>query len=126
MAGIAVLFGAFLIFIGVYGFVATGSAHPTALIPAALGLLLVVLGALSFRDRLRKHCMHAAALLGVIGFAGTVMSLGKLPAYFRNEVFDRRDAVPYQALTCILCLLFVALCVNSFIQARIRQRKAGM
>jgi len=126
MAGITVVFGVLLIGVGVVGFVATGSSHFTALIPAGLGLLLVVLGGLSFQDRFRKHAMHGAALLGVIGFAFTVLSLGQLPAYFQGDDFPGRGAVPYKAATALLCLVFVALCVNSFIQARLRQRKGGM
>jgi hypothetical protein len=127
MAGITVVFGALLIGVGVGGFVATGSSHYTALIPAGLGLLLLVLGGLSFQDRFRKHAMHAAALVGTLGFiACAVMCVPQLPAYFRGDDFPGRASFPYKAVTAVVCLAFVALCVNSFIQARIRQRKAGM
>ena len=42
-------------------------ATPTALIPSGVGLVLVVLGAVA-EGRLRKHAMHAAAAVGVLGF----------------------------------------------------------
>ena len=125
MAAITVLYGILLLGVGVVGFVATGSSHPTALIPAGMGLVLGILGGLSFQDRFRKHAMHLAALIGVLGFAFTVTSLGQLPAYLRGDQFDRREAVPYKALTAVLSLLFVLLCVNSFIQARLRRSKAA-
>src|SRR6516165_9147020 len=88
MAAITVVFGILLIGVGVVGFVATGSSHYTALIPAGMGLVLGILGGLSFQDRFRKHAMHLAALVGVIGFAAAAyLSLPQLPAYFRGDEF---------------------------------------
>lgn len=130
----ALLFGAALIGVGLFGFVYTGSQHYTALIPAALGALLGVCGALALKDNLRKHAMHAAALIGLLGFlGGAAMVVPTLPDLLRdgkvikvNKEGVERDAtasVLSQAATCVLCALFVGLCVNSFIQAR-RARRA--
>ena len=47
MAKIAIGFGVVLILLGAWGFFGTGSAHPTALIPAYFGLALVVCGVLA-------------------------------------------------------------------------------
>src|SRR4051794_40853922 len=76
MAGITVITGGLLIVIGVVGFVATGSEHYTALIPSGFGVVLAVLGGLSFKEALRKHTMHAAVLVGLIGLVGCAVMAG--------------------------------------------------
>ena len=131
MAPFSIAFGLVLIALGVGGYVSTASKSPTALIPAGFGVLLVVCGLLALKERLRKHAMHLAAMVGLIGFlvpAG--MAFPKLPTYFeKGEVLradgsDATTAVLLQTAMALVCLVFVGLCVNSFIQAR-RRRAAG-
>ncbi len=69
------------------------------------------------KENLRKHLMHGAVLVGLLGFLATVSSLLKLPALF-NGTAERPLAVVSQFLTAIICLVFVILCVKSFIDAR--------
>jgi hypothetical protein len=47
----------------------------TALIPAFFGLPLVILGVLALQEGWRKHAMHAAVVVGLIGFLGGAFSL---------------------------------------------------
>ncbi len=47
MAKLTIVFGVLLIAVGITGYVMTGSAHPTALIPCWIGLVLVIAGALA-------------------------------------------------------------------------------
>src|SRR5437660_1316301 len=68
MPGVTMVTGAVLAVIGWVVFDATGREHWTALIPAGLGVVLLALGALSFKEGLRKHTMHAAAALAALGF----------------------------------------------------------
>ena len=96
-----------------YG-LSTGHASPTALIPAAFGLLFVILGVMSrAREDLRKHLMHAAATLGLIGFlipaVRLLMKVGDL---------TMNAAVLSQLAMAVICLIFVVLAVKSFIEAR--------
>jgi len=67
--------------------------------------------------------MHGAVLVGLLGFLATVSSVLKLPALF-NGTAERPLAVVSQFITMILCLVFVILCVKSFIDAR-RQGNIG-
>jgi hypothetical protein len=127
MPSTAITFGILLILLGLggfgYAFATLPPATPvarilTALIPAVLGLLLVVLGVLSKqKEHLRKHLMHGAVLIGLLGFLGTISSVFKLPALF-DGTSDRPLAVAVQFITTIICLVFVILCVKSFIDAR--------
>ena len=54
MASTTIAFGLLMIGLGVGGYLLTGR-HPTALIPAGVGVVFVVLGALARNDRLRKQ-----------------------------------------------------------------------
>lgn len=118
MAGISIGIGVALTLLGIVGYVASGGASATALIPAAQGVLLIVLGILARNDRLRKHVMHVAALLAVIGFAATVSALGKLSLLLGGGTVERPSAVIAQSLMAVLCAVFVVMAVRSFILAR--------
>jgi hypothetical protein len=133
MAMTAVGFGVVLIVVGVGGYVGTGATSLTALIPAGIGLVLVLLGLLARKDNLRKHAMHAAAAVGLISFVSlAVLGLPKVPTLIKEGKVTRtvkledgslleRDAtaaVVLQLVTGLVCAVFVGLCVNSFIQAR--------
>ena len=118
---ITIVCGGLLILIGVAGYVygmMNGSASVTALIPAFLGLILVVLGAISSaKENLRKHLMHGAVTVGLLGFIATVSSFIKIPALL-NGTAERPAAVIAQLATAVVCLVFVLLCVKSFVDAR--------
>jgi len=129
---VTVVFGVLLIALGLYGKLSTGTPSPTPLIPAAAGAVFVVLGLLALKESLLKHAMHAAALLGLIGLIGSAMMvLPKLEPLLAGAEIKRADgsdatlAVRLQAATGVLCAVFVALCINSFIQARRRRRAAA-
>ncbi len=97
----------------------------TAFIPAAFGVLFLVLGLLALRPLLRKHAMHMAALLALIGFIGAAARA--IPAGIRLAHGGDENTNPnaFKATTAmaVLCLLFVLACVYSFIAARRRKIK---
>ena len=123
MANTTIGFGIALVLLGIGGFVATGSTHPTALIPAGFGLLLAILGFLARNPKLRMHTMHGAALLGVIGLAGSVKGIIQLAKQAAGQTIERPEAAIAQSLMAVICLAFVALTVRSFVVARIARRK---
>jgi hypothetical protein len=110
--------GGLLIVLGIAGFVMTGSEHYTALIPGAFGVAFMVLGAVALNPSARKHAMHIAAALGLLGFGGTVPGIIKLIKWGTGTTPDRPAAVVSQSIMAVLMLLFVVLCVRSFINAR--------
>ncbi len=124
MSNVTIAFGVILIALGVVGYVATGQQSPTALIPAAFGVLLFICGVLARKEHLRKHVMHAAAALGVLGFLGSVPGLLKVFTLLGGGEVERPAAVISQSLMAVCMLIFVALCVKSFIDAR-RARTAS-
>lgn len=124
MANITVGFGGVLVLLGIVGYVSTGAQSPTALIPAAIGIVLVVMGLLARKPRLRMHAMHGAALAGLIGFAGSVGGLAPFVRMLAGETINRPAAAIARSLMAVLCLAFVALTVRSFVVARLARRKA--
>ena len=100
-----------------------GKVSPTALIPAFVGGVLAVCGLLALSDKLRKHAMHFAAMVGLLGAIGGFMPL--IRQYSKTGAFDpTKPSAVAGMLMILICAVFVGLCVNSFIQAR-KARKAG-
>ncbi len=117
MPRITVIFSLIYIALGLAGFFLTGAVHKTALIPAFIGVVLLVLGLLGSKENLRMHVMHAALLIGLLALLGTARSLLKLPAAFDGTA-ERPGAVFAQAATAVLSVVYLALGVRSFIAAR--------
>jgi uncharacterized membrane protein HdeD (DUF308 family) len=114
VANITIVFGVLLIVQGL-GFFFHSNA-PTALIPAYFGAALLILGVVAHKESLRKHAMHLASLLGLIGFllpAGRLIS--KLIA--DGEIKDP-EAAAALTIMAALCGIFEALCIRTFIAAR--------
>jgi hypothetical protein len=120
MAKVTIVFAILFIALGVVGFVATGSQHPTALIPAALGVLLGIFGAvaLSPDPKRRKLFMHINVTLGLLGFLGTIAGLIEWFKMLGGAVVKNPPATESKAAMALLCVIYVALCVRSFIAAR--------
>ena len=119
MPKLAILFGLILDAMGVASFIATGATHFTALIPSIFGTIILLSGILALvRPDLRKHAMHVAAVFGLLGTLGGLgMGLPKLGAVMAGTA-QRPVAVVMQISMGLIALVFLALCVKSFIDAR--------
>ncbi|MGH4024731.1 MAG: hypothetical protein ACRDRV_09115 [Pseudonocardiaceae bacterium] len=117
MSKIALVVGAALIILGLWAFTASSpGASPTALIPAVLGVVLVVAGLVALRSAAaRHHAMHAGAAVALIGVLGSAYQLIAKPSA-GSEHADIALAAGW--LNLALCGLFVILAVRSFVQAR--------
>jgi hypothetical protein len=124
MAKVTIGFGILLIAIGAIGFFSTGSTHPTALIPAYWGIALTICGFLanSPSEKRRMLVMHIAVTVGLLGFlgAGVMAIIETVKAH--GGPLAHPAAVESQAAMAVICLIYVGLCVRSFIAAR-RGRK---
>jgi hypothetical protein len=117
MGPVSIGFGVGFIILGLVGYLL--SYQPTALIPAAFGVVFVLLGLLARQDRLRMHVMHLAVLVGLVGF---VIPLWRIVVALTAKP-PSPLAVWMNALMAAGCLAFVVLCVKSFIDARRRRRQ---
>lgn len=108
------LVGFILLMIGAGSFLASGM-EITALIPAVFGGALLAAGLVADKDEAkRRHAIHAAlvvALVGVAATAPTALGVGAMD--------DASDMAKIEAaLTAVLCLLYLAWGVRSFLTAR--------
>ncbi len=126
MAKLTIVFGLLLVLIAVAGFVATGSSHPTALIPGGVGLLFVLFGVLANSPDAKKRMlwMHIAVTAALLMFLGTVKADIDVFRLAHGVEFPHPIAIEEKAATSLLCLLFVLLCIRSFIAARRERRIA--
>jgi hypothetical protein len=119
MTGLVNGTGVLLVVIGVGGWVLTDRVSPTALIPAALGAVLIVLGLVAARgESARRHAMHGAMLVALVGIAGTARGLMQLPAALSGGPVARPAAVYAQSLTALLLIVLLVAGIRSFIAAR--------
>ena len=113
----AIFCGILLILVGLVGYingVMNDRGSITALIPSFIGILLSLLGILAnAKESLRKHLMHAAVVVALLGFIATA---GRQVS--RMSELTMSPAVISQALTALICLLFVILAIRSFAAAR--------
>lgn len=118
MPKVTIGFAVIFIILGVVGYFATGMVSITALIPSFFGIVLLILGLLAQSESRRKLMMHIAVVIGVLGVGGTFTGLMKFPTYLSGGELARPEAVLTQAIMCLLSLLYVALCIKSFVDAR--------
>jgi hypothetical protein len=139
----ALIFGALLVTVGLVGYLgadapagsaadavtttgAEGAVSPasakTALIPALVGMALVLCGTIGLMPDARKHAMHVAAgvaLLGFLAAAGRIgMTIGKLMQG------DISRASYFLIGMALLCGAYVFLSVQSFRNARRERERA--
>src|ERR687892_2906795 len=104
MASTTRTFGIILIVLGLAGYILTDRVSVTALIPAFFGAVFVVLALVARNEAARKHAMHAAVALGLLGFLGT---LRVVPLLLRGELMQ--PAVLAQLAMMVLMAIYVAL-----------------
>jgi uncharacterized membrane protein len=121
MPYVSMAFGGLLCLLGAYAFANAEKQSITALIPAFEGLILLAAGVAALNEKMLKHAMHAAALVGLLGLVGGAVQFLRLQS--AGEPVTSLKSVASGGMAA-LSLLFVAACVNSFIQARRRRAAA--
>jgi hypothetical protein len=118
MARVTIGFGVALVALGIVGYLGSGADSVTALIPSFFGAVFVLLGVLGSSEQRRALTMHLAALLAVIGIAGSVTGLVDLPDLLAGNDLERPWAVAVQSIMAVALVVYLVLAVRSFIAAR--------
>ena len=121
---VTIVFGLILIALGGGLYVGTGMENVTALIPAFFGVAFLILGLLARNPDRLKMTMHIAAVLALLGIGGSVGGIGGVIAQLGGEEIERPAAAWGRTSMFLLCVIYLVLCINSFIQVR-RARKQG-
>ena len=118
---VTIVVGVLLVVLGVVSYQQSDVHAPTALIPAYVGGVLVLLGAIALSPGARKHAMHLAVIVGLLGFLAAV---GRLVSTLARGNTPTRLSGTSLGSMALLTGIFVILCVRSFIVAR-RNRLAA-
>ena len=117
MPGTTIVCGLLLILIGVAGYrygMSDGRTSITALIPAFFGIVIAGLGGAALAsENLRKHLMHAAMTVALLGF---ILTAGRLLMNISTLVMT--PAVLAQVAMAAVCLALVLAGIRSFAAAR--------
>jgi hypothetical protein len=120
MAKLTIGFGILLILLGVFGFVSTGSAHPTALIPVGIGLFFVLFGAMANTGDSKKRMlwMHISVTVALLVFLGMIPAAIACFHLAHGATYPYPEAIEEKAALGLFSLIYVLFCVRSFISAR--------
>ncbi|MCH2161964.1 MAG: hypothetical protein MK085_08845 [Phycisphaerales bacterium] len=118
MPRITIIIGGLLIILGGAAYISQmgqENSSWTALIPAILGLPVVICGVLAMKPDARKAAMHFAMLLA---FLGVLAPLGRLiPSSMKNG-FELDTATGTMLGMMILSAILLVLGIRSFVDAR--------
>ncbi|MFP6872853.1 MAG: hypothetical protein VCA55_05020 [Verrucomicrobiales bacterium] len=110
---ISLAIGVVLVLLGLGSYFGTGRASVTALIPAFLGLPIMICGLMARDESKRMIAAHIAVLIGVLG---VLAGFGRGIQQLLNE--KTGTATTVTLIMAAICLLYVVACVRSFIAAR--------
>ena len=121
MARTAIVFGGLLAALGLGSYLGAEPAGwttwLTAMLPAVFGLVILILGIAAIKESWRGGAMHAAVVVGLLGFFATAYSLVEL-----GQLVVEKQALLARAMMAVLCAVFVGMSIKSFLDAR-RRRK---
>lgn len=119
MPKLSINIGIILIILGMVFYIVSGGVSITALIPAFFGVVFGGLGMLAKRNEtMRKHAMHAALLLALLGLGGSFGGLIAIISAIGGTLPDRPQAAISQAIMAVLCIIFLVAGIKSFVDAR--------
>ena len=121
MAKVTLVFAVLLIALGLAGHFAIPSAHSMERVCAAFGLALGIFGflAISPSESRRKLFMHVNSAIGIIGLlVGAVSALQTYGDARSRGIDPDMKAIAFRLAMAFLMLVYVNLCVRSFLNAR--------
>jgi peptidoglycan/LPS O-acetylase OafA/YrhL len=121
LAKVTLVFAVLLIALGLVGYFGTGAQHVTALIPTWFGVALGIGGllAISPSESRRKLFMHINVTIGLLGFIGGAVEAIRGYLHAKSAGLEPDQIALASKLTMTgLLLLYVILCVRSFIAGR--------
>jgi hypothetical protein len=117
MVLVTLVFAVLLAGLGLGSYLGSGSLHPTLLIPLWFGIAFGLFGflAVSPNEGRRKLFMHINVTIAVLGFVGAIV--GIFHSLASAKELDMNALAALLVLAWLL-LIYVILCVRSFLTAR--------
>lgn len=117
MTAVTLVVGAVLTIAGVIGYAVTGFESATALIPSFVGLLMLIAGIIARNVNARRHAIHAALVIALLGALGSLRNVAAIGDVFDGTA-DRPAAIILSTLMFVVLIGYLVLGIRSFIQAR--------
>jgi hypothetical protein len=118
MIRLTAVIGVILVVLGVVGYAATAAASLTALIPAVVGVLLLVCAAIARRGpAANRHAMHAALAIALLSALGSLRNVARLGDLFAGTAANPA-AVLVSTIMFVLLVGYLVVGVRSFVAAR--------
>jgi hypothetical protein len=116
----AILFGVLLLALGLGDYYGnTERRWLVVILPAFLGVAILGLGvAALIKQSWRRGAMHAAVIVGLVGFAANALALYRL-----GEIILQDGPLLAESTMAVLCGVFVFLSVKSFLAARLGRQQ---
>ena len=109
--------GALLIALGLVAYFGTGRASVTALIPAFIGAVLVLLAAIAAaKPGLAKHAMHVAVAVSLLGIVGSLIR--PVRTMLADAPLELTTPLLVQLATAIVLAVHAVSSLRSFTRAR--------
>jgi len=102
-----------LMVVGVGGYLYSGMASPTALIPAAFGMVISMVGYYGRHEHTSKTALHLAIGVAVAGLLGSARGLLALPTFLSGGVVERPTAVASQSIMAVVLTWYLARAFRS-------------
>tara|TARA_R110000868_G_scaffold410693_6_gene699885 strand:- start:7105 stop:7479 length:375 start_codon:yes stop_codon:yes gene_type:complete len=112
--------GILLSILGLASYFGTGQESITALIPTFFGVVFIVLSLLARKESLRKHMMHGAAGLALLGALGSARGIPGFITIIGGETVERPLAIYAQVAMFLMCIVFIFKAIQSFRAARLK------
>ena len=116
MIKITKTFGIILIILGVAGYLSIDRASLSGLIPALLGMALIMLSQTARNEAYFKKSMQAAVMLTALGFIGS--GLRVIESLFVHKSVNLSILLIAQILVTLACAVFIGLAVKLHFEAR--------
>ena len=104
MAAVTTVFGLLLIVLGLGGYFGSRRVSKTALIPAFIGLPILILGLVALSETATRPAIIAATVVAILGFCGAARGLPKLANMLAGATIERPIAAIMQSVMAVLCL----------------------
>lgn len=124
MSQLSIAVGVLLILLGLASYFGTDRESVTALIPAFFGAPILIAGLLGLKHAFRKHAMHFAALVALLGLLGAL----ERPVRKLASGADLEWSAPLisQVIMAAICAIFLFFAVKSFVDARRRREEPSV
>lgn len=118
MVALTLAVGSLLTATGVVAWIVTSMSSITSLIPAFVGVLMLIAALIARRgEAVRRHAMHASMAVALLGALGSLMNVAKVGSLLDGTA-ERPAAIVVSLIMFVALVVYLAFGIRSFVQAR--------